>query len=312
MSAARVAIEPSLPRDAGPRLVAEAVSLAARLPDLIVAARRVAMTAMHGLHGRRRAGPGEDFWQYRRYGPGENAGAIDWRRSGRDDHLYVREQEWESAHTMWLWCDRSPSMAVRSDLAAASKRDRAVLLLLALAEMLVRSGERVGLLGLTRPIASRFVLDRFAEALVVAEARGPGESLPPRLPTARFSEVVLIGDLLDPAPLLSERLGAISVGGAHLHLLQVLDPVEETFPFDGRTEFIDPESGDRVLAGRAETFRDAYIERLAAHRAALGDIASEGGHGFLVHHTDRSASEPLLTLAARLAHARDFDGARSA
>lgn len=228
MSAARVASEPRIPRTAGPRLVADAVSLAARLPDLVVSARKVAMTAMHGLHGRRRAGPGEDFWQYRRYSPGENAGAIDWRRSGRDDNLYVREQEWESAHTIWLWADRSASMAVRSDLSETSKRDRAVLMTLALAELLVRTGERVGLLGLTRPIASRFVLDRFAEALVVAEMKGPGESLPPRQPVARFSEVMVVGDLLDPAADIAARLAGVAANGARVHLVQVLDPVEET------------------------------------------------------------------------------------
>jgi uncharacterized protein (DUF58 family) len=302
----RVATQARLPSDAGPRLVADAISLAARLPDLVVAARKVAMTAMHGLHGRRRAGPGEDFWQYRRYGAGENAAAIDWRRSGRDDHLYVREQEWESAHTIWLWADRSPSMAVKSDLAPVSKRDRAVLLVLALAEMLVRTGERVGLLGLTRPIASRFVLDRFAEAFVVAEAHGPSASLPPRTPVARFSEVVIIGDLLDPVPDLAERLSAVAVEGARVHLVQVLDPVEETFPFEGRTEFVDPESGDRLVAGRAEGFKEDYVRRLDAHREALRALSVSAAHGYVLHHTDRPATEPLLSMTLRLAHAEEI------
>jgi uncharacterized protein (DUF58 family) len=300
VSAARVASEAPLQPDAGPRLVADAVSLATRLPDLVLAARRVALTAMHGLHGRRRAGPGEDFWQYRHYGAGENAAAIDWRRSGRDDHLYVREREWESAHTVWLWCDRSASMRVRSDLAGASKRDRAVLLTLALAEMLVRIGERVGLLGLTRPTASRFVLDEFAEALVVAETRGPSESQPPRLPVARFSEVVIVGDLLDPPVAIAESVNAITINGATMHLVQILDPVEESFPFDGRTEFIDPETGTRLVAGRAELFKADYVQRLAAHRAELRAMAAHVGHAFVLHHTDRPATEPLLALASRL------------
>lgn len=299
MSAVRVTSLKPLATGSGPRLVADAVSLAAHLPDLILAARKVAMTAMHGLHGRRRAGPGEDFWQYRRYGAGENAAAIDWRRSGRDDHLYVREQEWESAHTVWLWVDRSASMAVRSDLATQSKRDRAVLMALALAEMLVRMGERVGLLGLTRPIASRFVLDRFAEALILADQK-PAESLPPRSPVARFSEVVVLGDLLDPVPDLAQRLAVIGAEGARIHLVQVLDPVEETFPFDGRTEFVDPETGRRFVAGRAEDFRSVYGERLAAHRETLRALAHGGAASFLQHHTDRPPTEPLLALVHRL------------
>jgi uncharacterized protein (DUF58 family) len=301
VSAVRVATEPGLEAKAGARLVADATSLAHRLPDLVVQARKVATTALHGLHGRRRAGPGEDFWQYRRYGAGENAAAIDWRRSGRDEHLYVREQEWESAHTVWLWADRSRSMAVRSDLAQQSKRDRAVLLVLALAEMLVRAGERVGLIGLTRPIASRFVLDRFAEALVGDEARGGGLSLPPPVPAARFSEVVLVGDLLDPADAIAARLGVIAGGGARAHLVQVLDPVEEAFPFDGRTEFVDPETGARLVAGRAETLREDYALRLSAHRESLRALAMRSGRGFTLHRTDRPATEPLLALCGLLA-----------
>ena len=84
------------------------------MPRLILEARRVAATVIHGLHGRRRAGPGENFWQFRRFVSGEPAQRVDWRRSARDDHLYVREQEWEAAHTVWIWPDRSPSMAFAS------------------------------------------------------------------------------------------------------------------------------------------------------------------------------------------------------
>lgn len=300
MSAARVVAEAPIGPRAAPRLVADSVSLAARMPDLVVAARRIAVASMHGLHGRRRAGPGEDFWQYRRYGAGENAAAIDWRRSGRDDHLYIREQEWESAHTVWLFADRSPSMAVRSDLAQQSKRDRAVMLIFALAEMLVRAGERVGLLGLTRPIASRNVLDRFAEALVAAEAEGTGPSTVPKAPITRFSEVVIVGDLLDPIASLRGDLSGLAALGVRLHLVQVLDPIEESFPFDGRTEFVDPETGGRYLAGRAESVKADYTAMLARHRDDLRDLARHVGHGLLVHHTDRPASEPLLALMTRM------------
>src|ERR1700753_4083385 len=96
-------------------------ALAAQMPRLVMEARRVAATVIHGLHGRRRAGSGENFWQYRRFVSGEAPSRVDWRRSARDDHLYVREQEWEAAHTVWIWPDRSPSMAFVSNLAEATK-----------------------------------------------------------------------------------------------------------------------------------------------------------------------------------------------
>src|SRR5258706_14113229 len=126
-------------------------TLAESIPRLILEARRIAATVIHGLHGRKRAGPGENFWQYRRFMSGEPARRVDWRRSARDGILYVREQEWEAAHTVWLWPDRSPSMAFRSQLAQESKLDRCLVVAFALAEILVQAGERLGMPGLLRP-----------------------------------------------------------------------------------------------------------------------------------------------------------------
>src|ERR1700753_773216 len=116
-----------------PGAVGQSQALAASMPRLILEARRIAATIIHGLHGRRRAGSGENFWQYRRFMSGEPAARIDWRRSARDDHLYVREQEWEAAHTVWIWPDRSPSMAFRSTLSAADKFERTLVVAFALA-----------------------------------------------------------------------------------------------------------------------------------------------------------------------------------
>src|SRR2546421_3353129 len=130
------------------RAVGEAHSLAATIPRLILEARRVAATVIHGLHGRRRAGSGENFWQYRRFVSGEPARRVDWRRSARDGILYVREQEWEAAHTVWIWPDRSPSMTFTSHLAIESKLEQTLVIAMALAEVLVHGGERVGMPGL--------------------------------------------------------------------------------------------------------------------------------------------------------------------
>src|SRR6201982_3176655 len=141
-------------------------SLAETMPRLILESPRIAATVTPGLHGRKRAGPGENFWQYRRFLSGEPARRVDWRRSARDEHLYVREQEWEAAHTVWLWPDRSPSMLFRSQLADDSKLDRCLVVAFALAEILVQAGERVGMPGLMRPTGSRNVLDKMANAIV--------------------------------------------------------------------------------------------------------------------------------------------------
>src|SRR6202451_260878 len=145
------------------RAIGEGRTLAASMPRLILEARRVAATVIHGRHGRRRAGRGENFWQSRRFVSGEPAGRVDWRRSARDDHLYVREQEWEAAHTVWIWPDRSASMSFKSALALDGKLARPLVVALALAEVLVEGGERVGVPGLMNPTASRNVIDKMAQ-----------------------------------------------------------------------------------------------------------------------------------------------------
>src|ERR1700726_3880325 len=159
------------------RAAGQGRSLAATMPRLILEARRVAATIIHGLHGRPRAGPGENFWQYRRFVSGEPASRVDWRRSARDDHLYVRELEWEAAHTVWIWPDRSPSMYFASPLVRDSKLSRPLVIALALAEARVEGGERVGIPGLMRPTGSRNVIERIAQAIVVD--RDERTSLPP-------------------------------------------------------------------------------------------------------------------------------------
>lgn len=279
----------------------EAHGLADSLPDLVLKALRVSVTVAHGLHGRRRAGPGETFWQFRQYHSSDAARLIDWRRSASSDHLYVREREWEAAHTVWLWPDLSPSMGFRSHLASVTKRERAIILMLAAAELLVRGGERVGILGLTRPSASRNTTTKLAEALALGDQQMIlRQSLPPPRRLSRFSGVLLISDFLDPVDTIGERLREIAAEGVSGHLIQVLDPAEETLPYEGRAEFVGVEGNERWIADRVETLRADYHEKLRSHRAAIEDVAAKLGWSFLVHRTDRSAAEPLLAIIARL------------
>src|SRR5829696_4375861 len=161
---ARVRVLGEETRSPGHRETDAALTLAQRMPRLVLESRRVAATLAHGIHGRRRAGVGESFWQFRPFVAGEAAQRIDWRRSARDDRLYVREREWESAHTVWLWLDRSASMGYVSDLAQAPKIERGLVLGLALADTFVEAGERVGLLGLMPARATRNISARIAQA----------------------------------------------------------------------------------------------------------------------------------------------------
>ena len=280
----------------------EASTLAARLPGLVVAARQIAHSLLHGVHGRRQAGPGETFWQFRPFISGEPAARVDWRRSAREDRAFVREREWEASHTIWIWFDRSPSMAYASSLAPCAKVDRAAVLAFALADLAVRGGERAGLIGLTPPLAGRDVIERFAEAVAAEERRGAvATGLPPAAPLKPRTKAALIGDFLSDASAVEETIGGFAARGAEGQALMIADPIEETFPFEGHTEFLAAAGSERLRAPRAQSLRDPYLARLAAHREAVRAACVARGWGFALHRTDASAAQALLALRARFA-----------
>ncbi|MGB7430936.1 MAG: DUF58 domain-containing protein [Ahrensia sp.] len=275
---------------------------AALLPEIIVDAKRIANTVIAGWHGRKKRGVGENFWQYRPHVEGETMARIDWRRSARDDETYVRDLEWEAAHTVWIWCDESASMLFKSTHARISKEHRAMVLALSLAELLSRGGERVGYPGLLKPVMSKNGAERFAGALTADPAMRPGSSAsrPALDQVRRFSDLVLISDFLEPVDEIETLIEDIAKRGARAHLIEVLDPAEEVFPYSGRTEFTDPESGQRITAGRAEQWAQAYRDLHAARREALAHHCARLGWSYTVSHTDALASEALLGVYAHL------------
>ena len=292
------------------RAVGEGRTLAATMPRLILEARRVASTIIHGMHGRRRAGPGENFWQYRRFVSGEPASRVDWRRSARDDHLYVRELEWEAAHTIWIWPDRSPSMLFASTLVQDNKLHRTLVVAMALAEILVEGGERVGIPGLMRPTGNRNVIERMAQAILHDSAERA--SLPPQFAPAPPAEIVLLSDLWSDIADIRSTVTQLAGSGAHGHVVQVVDPAEEVFPYSGRIEFVEPEGGGRITAGRAQAWRDDYEARVRRHRAEIRGETDRRFWSFTVHRTDRTANELLLALHARIGAGLSESGPRRA
>ena len=273
----------------------QAEQLAATLPALLVAAERVASIVAQGVHGRRRVGTGETFWQYRRHQPGDETSRIDWRRSARSSHVFIRENEWEAAESVWLWCDASPSMAYRSDAAHAAKDDRAALLALALSVLLIRGGEHIALLGEdARPASGGAALGRMAARLEREDRAGP--SLPPAEMLPHHAQVVLVGDFLSPLEDVESVVRHYVGSGVKGHVLQIVDPAEETLPFTGRTRFEGLEGEGDMLIGRPESLRQDYIARFQAHRRGLADIMRSAGWSFAVHHTDRPAQAALLEL----------------
>jgi uncharacterized protein (DUF58 family) len=273
------------------------------------AAERIAATVAQGVHGRRRVGQGESFWQFRRYEPGDAAGRIDWRESAKSQRLYVRETEWEAAQSVWLWRDASPSMDYSSAAYVPGgdwprKRERAELIAVALASLLVRGGERLALLGSgMTPLSGRVAVTRLVDLI---ERDGPHAAsartgLPAIEPLPRAGQLVLLGDFLAPLEETQKIVTGYAASGVGGHLLQIVDPAEEDLPFDGRVRFAGVEERDELLIGRVETVREAYAGRFHEHRAGLQAIAQRAGWSFSAHRTDRPPYLALLALHAALA-----------
>jgi uncharacterized protein (DUF58 family) len=273
-----------------------AEALAAPLPPLLAEAEHLAATVLLGEHGRRRAGMGDEFWQYRPAVPGDEARMIDWRRSGRSDAHFVREKEWQAAQSVVLWVDDAQSMRFAGDASHQSKRARARLLALAVAVLLMRAGERVGLAGLSLPPRTGALqLLRLAEAL-----SADGEAADYGAPEARgmlpHSRALFLSDFLGDLAPVEAALAKAADRGVKGVLLQVLDPVEEMFPFDGRTIFESMGGSLRHETLKAGELRDRYLERLSQRKARLADLARMAGWHYHCHHTGDSAQAALLWL----------------
>ena len=278
-----------------------AEQLVAHLPPLLVEAEHVAAIVAQGVHGRRRVGPGETFWQFRRYERGDAATMIDWRASAKSMRLFVRENEWEAAESVWLWADASASMAFNSRLSDSTKLDRARLLLMALAVLLVRGDENIALLGTDkRPRTGSAALTRFATRLMHESDAEPA-SLPQHEILPKHAQLVLVGDFLEPIEKLNAMIKHFAGLGVIGHLVQVLDPAEETLPYAGRVLFDGLEREGSMLASRAEALRSDYVSRMQAHSEELSRLTRAVRWSFTTHHTDSQPQAALLPLYINLA-----------
>jgi uncharacterized protein (DUF58 family) len=282
-----------------------AEALAGGLPPLMVAAERVASTVSQGVHGRRRVGQGETFWQFRRYEFGDSIQMVDWRQSAKSEPVYIRELEWEAAQSVWIWRDGSPSMAFRSDEQLKTKSDRADLLLLALASLLVRGGERIAIQGTgTTPASGRNVPARMCSMIEAGQVST--SNLPESEVLPRYARVIWFGDFLSPLEDVKQAIRSFANQGIRGHLVQVIDPAESLLPYDGRVLFGAMEDADTdVLVRHAGSLRDDYQAAFSAHQAGLRDMCSETGWSFIDHRTDHAPEPVLLSLYLHFSESRD-------
>lgn len=273
----------------------QAEALSAAFPPLLVRAERLATTVIMGEHGRRRSGMGETFWQYRPATPQDDARKIDWRRSARSDAAFVQDKEWQIAQTLSIWVDQSASMDFTSAKGLETKRDRARLLGLASAILMLKGGERVGLC--QNGFAARRGLAQI-ESLTAALSRDTDQDMPEIGGLAPHSKAIFISDFLDDVTVVESALKEAAAKGISGVLLQILDPAEETFPYFGRTLFEDMRGQTKFETLKAKDLRPEYLERLGARKDQLERLAQQAGWQFTTHHTDQSATQALLWLYA--------------
>ncbi len=279
-------------------------ALAAAYPDLLAEAERVAAMVAQGVHGRRRPGQGETFWQYRNYTNSDPSTDIDWRRSARGDQIYVRQNEWEAANSVYFWRDGSAGMDWTSKKEIPSKQDRASVLCMALASLLMRSGERCAVLGESeRPRSGRVGLERVSRKLAISE--GSFDHLDGKIPA--HAQLVIASDFLDSPEVWKSRLSRLAGRPVKAILLRLIDPAEDLFPFKGRVEMRLPGHVKLppFIIGRAERAKDEYRQKFAAHGAAIEDISRRLGWPIITHRTDQPAN--LALTALYMATSGEFD-----
>lgn len=282
------------------QLKAEAAALAGDLGTLTTRA-RAASAAHLGSAGRRRSGTGENFWQYRRHTQEDGAERVDWRRSAREEHLFVRETELETARTFLFWTDPSPGFHWSSEAPVIYKADRALLVCMALAGALSRSGERCGALGGGRgPVSGGR-----APARVGEDIRNFRTDMPFPRPPRDTAAIVIASDFYSPLDEWRARLAPIAAKCRDGVLFQVCDPIEEDYPFLGRVRFFRPGQDRERLIGRAESIRDGYLDKFTQRRADMLNLAGELGWRFVSHVTSEDARTPL----GNLAHGFELSGA---
>jgi uncharacterized protein (DUF58 family) len=282
-----------------------AQNIAALLPPLLIEAERIAHAVHQGVHGRRRAGTGETFWQFRRYEQGDPVERIDWRQSARTDKIFIREREWEASQTAYLWADNSGSMHYASDKNLSTKSERAKLLMLALASLLLRGGEKVVWLD-RRNITAHG--KNGLEQIAARMGSTAGDSVPPAAPFAHHAHMILCSDfLMEPEQLeqLMRHYAALNLRGAFVH---IIDPAEESFTFQGRVEMLGCENEDPLLVPNATALQETYLKHFAEHQDRLNHLARSAAWFYVQHVTNQQPHLALMQLYQMLA--ADRQGSR--
>ena len=272
-----------------PFSIAKALDLSAQLERLLVKNQTRASQLSYGLHNRKRSGFGERFWQYRAYQAGEEASKIDWRRSARGDQLYVKEKELESLHDYYLWIDCSASMKFVSTLGQEDKLSRSINFGLAIADLILRSGDRIGLLGSSSPSCSSKTLEQITHQLEENISCNLTNIIPFLDKPSKRSKIIIISDFLDNLANLKDVLKHYADYEISGLIVMINDPCEVDFPFTGETEFFDTENMHEYYAGEAQLIAEQYCKLFEEHKLRIQETATQNRFRYYHHVTSQPA-----------------------
>lgn len=277
-----------------------ATDIAKNLPGLLLEAERVAHGFMRGVHGRRKIGSGEAFWQFRQWQDGDNPKEIDWKQTAKSDDIYIKQMEWEASQAAWLFRDGSPSMSFSSSKKCLLKKDYAEILLLSLSIVLLNGGERVGLLGTDLPLqVGCNSVPRICEYLPNQRNFNLASQI------SVNSQAVIISDFFSNLEEVKKICSSLALKKIKGVLVQINDRAEEILPYKGRINFSAMSGGDEKLISKVEDITDEYRKNFLSHRDNIQTFAKSIGWGFLHYNTNMKLEDPLheiyngLTVKAR-------------
>ena len=277
-------------------------SLAA-LGHIEIVARWIVDGFITGLHRSPRRGFSVEFAEFRPYQPGDDLRYVDWKIAARADRWVVKQFEEETNLRATIVLDVSRSMDWRGDPARLTKLAYAEQLVAALALLLLRQRDAVGLIRfddvVRTSIPPRVRSGQWRR--IVGALESPGAGSASRAPEAlsqaarlvrRRGLVVLVSDLLMDVPDVERAVRALRAGGHSVTVLHILDPAERDFLGGGDALFVDPESGLAVPAAVADV-RSAYQATVAEAMEEWRSTLARCGAGYATVLTDSPFGVPL-------------------
>lgn len=275
------------------KLRSNAEGLAGNMPALLLQAHHLAATIDVGQHGRRKAGPGEDFWQFKHYTQGDGRSEIDWRQSAKRGEVFIRQKELESSENAWFWINHEETMSFKSKSAPYTKLEFANLITLSLLILLNKADENFAVLGkMPKCTHGTSQLDAATTALSEKTAT-PFENDLLNSKISSKSQLILTSDFLRSPEALKSQLRNVAANGSKGLLLHIADPAEITLPYSGRTTFHDMHGNPVISFKQVQNIRGDYQKAFAQHQKTLKEIAAQTGLRYLFCSSDAAPADVI-------------------